>query len=314
MKRFKNIVYFADDKVESRPALERAAELALRNRARLTVLGALRHFPRDIQMLLPVTPPADLQDLALQDLRERLEKLVKPVRTKGLRLGIEVRCGMPFIEIIRDVIEHKRDLLMLTAEGSGWLRDHLLGSMTMRLMRKCPCPVWALKPGPHRSFRNILAAVDLDPMDEQKVALADKIMELATSLARLEGSTLRIVHAWDVYREDALRGWADKIARDIETSHRRWLVDLLARHDLTRLAINAQLLKGEPAHVIDRLAAKRGIDLIVMGTVGRTGIPGLLIGNTAETVLGRVRCSVLAVKPDGFVSPVKLDEAETITT
>ena len=45
-----------------------------------------------------------------------------------------------------------------------------------------------------------------------------------------------------------------------------------------------------------------------MGTVARTGIPGLLIGNTAETILQRVDCSVLAVKPDGFVSPVGLDE------
>jgi nucleotide-binding universal stress UspA family protein len=50
------------------------------------------------------------------------------------------------------------------------------------------------------------------------------------------------------------------------------------------------------------------IDLIVMGTVGRSGISGLFIGNTAEKVLQKVDCSVLAVKPEGFVSPVKLDQ------
>lgn len=43
----------------------------------------------------------------------------------------------------------------------------------------------------------------------------------------------------------------------------------------------------------------------IMGTVGRTGIPGFLIGNTAETVLRQVACSVLAVKPTGFVTPVQ---------
>ncbi len=47
-------------------------------------------------------------------------------------------------------------------------------------------------------------------------------------------------------------------------------------------------------------------DLIVMGTKGRTGIPGLIIGNTAENVLQRTKASVLAVKPNGFVSPVTL--------
>jgi len=44
-----------------------------------------------------------------------------------------------------------------------------------------------------------------------------------------------------------------------------------------------------------------------MGTLSRTGISGLLIGNTAEKVLRQVDCSVLIVKPDGFITPVKLD-------
>ena len=51
------------------------------------------------------------------------------------------------------------------------------------------------------------------------------------------------------------------------------------------------------------------ITTLVMGTVARTGIPGLLIGNTAETVLDRARCSVLAVKPSDFRSPIRVDEA-----
>ena len=50
------------------------------------------------------------------------------------------------------------------------------------------------------------------------------------------------------------------------------------------------------------------IDLIVMGTVARTGIPGLIIGNTAESTLSQIHCSVLAVTPPGFVTPVTLEE------
>ena len=52
------------------------------------------------------------------------------------------------------------------------------------------------------------------------------------------------------------------------------------------------------------LANEIGAELIVMGTVGRTGIPGFFIGNTAETILNQIDCSVLTVKPHGFVSPV----------
>jgi len=45
-----------------------------------------------------------------------------------------------------------------------------------------------------------------------------------------------------------------------------------------------------------------------MGTVGRVGIPGFFIGNTAEEILKRVECSVLAIKPAGFVSPVGAEQ------
>ena len=48
-------------------------------------------------------------------------------------------------------------------------------------------------------------------------------------------------------------------------------------------------------------------DLLVMGTIARSGIPGLLVGNTAERLMPSVTCSVIAVKPEGFVCPVQLD-------
>ncbi len=65
-------------------------------------------------------------------------------------------------------------------------------------------------------------------------------------------------------------------------------------------------LKGEAWQVVPEFAEKNRVDLIVMGTVGRTGVRGLIIGNTAEATLNQVQCSVLAVKPPGFETPVQL--------
>jgi universal stress protein E len=56
--------------------------------------------------------------------------------------------------------------------------------------------------------------------------------------------------------------------------------------------------------VVCELIAKARINLLVMGTIARTGLPGVLIGNTAEKVLDSVHCSVVAIKPAGFVSPL----------
>ncbi|MBW2698633.1 MAG: universal stress protein, partial [Deltaproteobacteria bacterium] len=52
---------------------------------------------------------------------------------------------------------------------------------------------------------------------------------------------------------------------------------------------------------VDRLAP----DLVVMGTISRGGIAGVLVGNTAERLLTRLDCSLLTVKPESFVCPVE---------
>ena len=311
MKRFKKIIFYTQGNAEDRPALERAAELARLNHGQLTVVGVLQSLSRELRLLLPTTPPADLQELAVQEFRAQLEQLAEPVRQPEIAIGVDVLCGVPFLEVIRAVVVQQFDLVILTAEGSG-LKQPLFGSTSLRLMRKCPCPVWVIKAGPHRRFQRILAAVNPDPDDEEHRGVNSKIMELATSLAHLEGSELRVVHAWDFQGEATLRRWhkhlpaadVDRIVHDTESRHGAWLNELLAQYPLTGIPHNVHLLRGEPAQVIINLAAKNGIDLIIMGTVGRTGIPGFLIGNTAESVLGQVNCSVLTVKPEGFVSPV----------
>jgi len=69
------------------------------------------------------------------------------------------------------------------------------------------------------------------------------------------------------------------------------------------------LRRGQPDEVICEFVVADDVDLIVMGTVARSGIAGLLFGNTAERILHTVPCSVLAVKPEGFESPIGLDPA-----
>jgi nucleotide-binding universal stress UspA family protein len=87
--------------------------------------------------------------------------------------------------------------------------------------------------------------------------------------------------------------------------HERRILELVEKHaqEVTRKRIKIQ--RGTAGNLIPKIVKEKEIELLVMGTVGRAGISGLLIGNTAEMTLNKVNCSVLAVKPDGFVSPVK---------
>jgi len=315
MKRFKNILFCTDGRLGSRLALDRAVGLANRNQGRLTVLNVVEELPRELSRIAAGMPLENLQSMATQEARERLEPLVAPFRKKGPPMELEVLCGKPFIEIIRAVLRRQHDLVMMTAEGRRGLREMLFGSTSLHLMRKCPCPVWVIKPCRRQRFARILAAVDPDPLDVVRDGVNTKIMELATSLAGLEESELHVVHAWQVCDQRVLRGWQARVpeaqlddwAEQAREAHQRRFDELLGKFNLMELKHRLHLVEGEAGTVIPQLASKERIDLIVMGTVARAGLEGYFIGNTAETVLQRAGCSVLTVKPDGFVSPVKLN-------
>ena len=134
-------------------------------------------------------------------------------------------------------------------------------------------------------------------------------------LARRQQCELLVVHTWTFPAEHSLGSgylvasseldrWV-RMDRDLRKIRLAELVQPYASQDLKS---QVYMLKGEPGYLIPEVAAKMEVGLIVMGTVSRTGVAGLLIGNTAERILRQVDCSVLAVKPDGFVSPVMLDE------
>ena len=78
---------------------------------------------------------------------------------------------------------------------------------------------------------------------------------------------------------------------------------LIAKYD--DVDVEGHLLKGEAVDIIPKFSSDNEIDVVVMGTVARSGIPGLLIGNTAETILHTIDASVITLKPRGFESPIK---------
>ena len=186
----------------------------------------------------------------------------------------------------------------------------LYGSLDLHLLRKCPCPVWILKPRRKISHSRILAAVDIAPEEKASVALNKTIMELACSLAQTEQGELHALNVWSVPGEDRLKSrhlWPYKsiqaLRREFHHIQKKNFHTLLS--GFTAFEPQPHLLKGDPGTVIPRFVNNHGIDLLVMGSMARTGIAGFFIGNTAEKILNSVHCSVLAIKPAGFRTPVK---------
>ncbi len=96
---------------------------------------------------------------------------------------------------------------------------------------------------------------------------------------------------------------------DIENKRKDFEVKLdtvLGNQGSDYLKPEVHFLEGDADETIPRLAIEKKVDLVIMGTISRTGLPGFMMGNTAESILNQLACSVLAIKPEGFVSPVTL--------
>jgi len=162
----------------------------------------------------------------------------------------------------------------------------------------------------------VLALVDPDPSDPVRDGLNDLVLELSTAMVRDGEGELHVAHAWALEGEATLRSseFVSLPAQEVDLmvditgrQHRERLETLTVRHEIADVGGVIHLVSGDPGHVLPELAARLQATVIVMGTVARTGLAGLIMGNTAETVLRSVNCSVLAVKPVGFTSPVHLE-------
>ncbi len=307
MRRFKNILFVLDDGLDNDAALARAADLAERNGADLTLVHALE-----------VTPGHEGTDpgwsTLQQDWRAQLEALAAPLAERGIDVATEELTGIPFREIIGFVQRRGIDLVVKAAGSLGGPRGVLFGSLDLHLMRKCPCPVWIDKPREESGdYRRIMAAIDVGDSSHLGRSITRFILDLATSLGQIDDADVHVVHAWSSTGERMARASRRgllplaEIRKEAEAegeARQALFRDAVTPYLDLPVRLHLHLLHGDPREVLPLFARDREMDLIVMGTLARTGVPGFFMGNTSEDVLRQVDASVLTLKPEGFVSPV----------
>ncbi|MCU0303727.1 MAG: universal stress protein [Thermoanaerobaculales bacterium] len=315
MKRFRNLVAVLNGGPGDAQLQRRANALALANGAALTYCAP--HEEPPVSLLKKSRLYRELDRLVEKERRSSLDRAVEAATNAGIAAEALMLRGKTFVAVIQAVLLRGHDLVLYPDDETTSLHRPLFGSTATHLLRKCPCPVWVLKPSREAEdgrIRKVLAAINAATGIPSEQELNTKILELATSLARREGAETHVVHCWAVYGESLLasRGRMtpeelDEYRAETLRIHRKALEDAVARFVADGHDVRMLLRKGDPGLMIPELAETLPADVVVMGTVARTGINGVFIGNTAESVLQRIGCSVLAVKPDGFSSPVSLE-------
>lgn len=314
MDRFKNVLVAAAPGHVDTALLHDAIRFARRTGADLTVLDVIDQLPPWRRSVNVEGRIIEVQELLLKDRRDRFRHVIE---TAGGRADVQVEAttGKPFVEVIRRVVRDEFDLVIVGEPEHAHERRPGISAGVMQLLRKCPVPVWVMRPRGDRPLR-VLALVDPDPTDAVRDGLNDLVLELATGMVHDGRGELHVAHAWMLEGEATLRSSefvslpeeeVDVIVDVTGREHRLRLEELTARHEIDQVGGIVHLVSGDPGHVLPELAARVQATTIVMGTVARTGLAGLIMGNTAETILRAVHCSVLAVKPVGFVSPVHVE-------
>ncbi len=276
-----------------------------------------------LQRLMLVGDGEAAAEPALRALAERYLAAEGEVRGFDL-VGPEAAGGRPYVALIRAAAAWPAELLIKRAAPSPRPSIPLFASLDQHLLRKCPCPVWLLRdpPGSASPPRRVVAAVDLpgpEVAEDDTDGLNRTLVVTAARLAAPGGGPLRLLHAWEDPDAGLVAQWsgaevAERVDRSAEAARQR------ARAALGRLAARAEgwlreaglegtelrphLVAGPARRAVPQAVAELDADLLVLGTLARTGVAGVLIGNTAEDVLNAVDCAVCAVKPPGYVSPL----------
>jgi universal stress protein E len=297
---FKRILVADDFSPHGSAALQAAAEIAKTFGAELhvahvvtNVVDAIATMPGEARWDFVAGDIDKFQSGLMHDAQQKLRDAVKPIEKQGIHCEVLTLLGAAYLHIIHAVQESGYDLVVTGTRGGSSLRRLLVGSTAQRLVRHCPAPVWVTHDQAWTPLKSILAAIDFSEVSEE-------VLRVAASVAVRMQAKLEVLHVIEAGHEiEAAGGSGDKPALSterIDRAIREQVHEFINRTISSILPGGVNVEWGEAWNAIAETAKRHESGLIVVGTVGRSGIPGILLGNTAEKVLYASPCSVLAVK------------------
>ncbi len=258
--RSKRILVHLDTTVARRPAFTRALRLAKESGGSLRLVDVLAPFPPQAG---PQGP--NFERLLQKEMKEQLAEAVTEAHEAGVSASAALLPGDVATALVRASVAWRADVLM-RSHGVYQATPGPIGPLDSQLVRRCPCPVWFVTQRQSDGEKVVVALVDPEPEEVERHALSVRVVQTAAAVAAGTGGAL----PGAVVCGDAARDGKDPSGRGLRRTC-------------------AARLRRRTAGVAGRA-----------GDGGRTGLAGLVVGNTVERILRQLRGSVLALKPAGF--------------
>lgn len=307
MTLYPNVLVVLDPSTAEQKALNRAIQLARLQDCHLTAFLSIYDFSYEMTTMLSGEERESMRQAVISDREQWISELIAQHKAQGIKIDIQVVWhNRPFEAVVQAVLEKQFDLVIKGTHDHDVLKSMIFTPTDWHILRKCPCPVLLVKDHEWPEHSNIVAAVNAGSEQQHHSSLNQRIIQQSKQLATLLNSKVQLVNAFP--------GTPVNIAVEIPEfnpqeynqtmkNHHLDAVQKLAR-DFELPVAQTHVKEGMPEDVIPQLAQQLDAEMVVIGTIGRTGLSAAIIGNTAEHVIDQLDCDVLAIKPAGFVCPL----------
>lgn len=301
MATFQDVLVVLDPTCEEQKALNRAIELAEHTACRLTAFLSIYDFSYEMTTMLSGEERESMKDAVLKDRKQWIEELLKDAKHKGIDCQAQVLWhNRPFEAIVQTVSEHGYDLVIKGTHDHDVLKSMIFTPTDWHVLRKCPCPVLLVKDHAWPEKGHVLAAVNAGSEQAHHKALNEKIIRQAQAVAGMLHGHVHLVNAYP--------GTPIHIAIEIPEFNPAEYTESMRHHHQDAVKTLAfahgitdeycHVLEGLPEDVIPKVAKEIDAEIVIIGTIGRTGLSAAIIGNTAEHVIDKLDCDILALKPE----------------
>jgi len=271
MPTLDRIFVVIDPTTDHQSALQSAAVIADRNK------GSRLHAYCAIYNGADTKDPEALKRVETARHQVWLEDLVGPVRESGLQVDCEVEWARDWRGALGPAARRANaDLVVKAASQHSATGRRFLKTSDWSLLRNAPCPVYLVKKERIDTGAKVLVAVDITRDEEVHRKLNEAVLEYGRAI--VESIADAELHAVNAYSG---------------SSHFVHPPDLAKATSLPRAA--AHTVDGAPERVIPDCAEQIGASVVIVGTTGRAGLSGAILGNTAERILDAVQTNILTV-------------------
>ncbi|PMG28436.1 universal stress protein UspE [Shewanella sp. 10N.286.52.C2] len=308
MKDYNKILVVINPMTDHQPALARAVELASKSNATITAFLTIFDFSYEMTSILSSNEREAMRQGVIAQRETWLNEAIESYTKTGMSIDAKVVWhNRPFESVIKYAIDEQFDLLVKSTHEHDKLKSIIFTPTDWHLLRKAPIPVLMVKEHDWPVAGNIVCAINVASEDEEHQTLNTKVIKNALNLADKFSAKVHLVNGYPgtpVNLAIELPEFDAASYNDtVRMQHEQRIQSIAHSFDIP--LENCHVEEGLPEDIIPELATKLDAELVILGTVGRTGFSAALIGNTAEHVIDSINCDLLAIKPDGYKSPLE---------